>query len=202
LQLLLTIRDEEHDMRPTTYLSIAAVAATFALGAPAQTRTPAPEPQKQPIVTAEAPQEAARGSKTPAQLEFLVAAFRTSLAEARIGELATQQSHDQRVRNYGAKLESDHTAHAAELERMLEPLGVAIPTEPSAEALSHHAALARLSGEEFDAAFIQMMIWSHTDAIERYGAQTHANPDRALHDFAAATLPMLREHLAAAEALR
>ena len=47
-----------------------------------------------------------------------------------------------------------------------------------------------------------MMIWTHTEAIEKYGAQTHANPDRALHDFAQRSLPMLREHLAAAEALR
>ena len=48
-----------------------------------------------------------------AQLEFLVAALRTSLAEARLGELATQQSYDERVRNYGTKLKSDHTALAS-----------------------------------------------------------------------------------------
>jgi putative membrane protein len=119
-----------------------------------------------------------------------------------MGELAAQHSYDQKVREYGTKLKSDHTAHAAEIERMLEPLGVTIPTEPSAEALSQLAALERLSGEELDAAFIQMTIWTHTEAIEKYGAQTHANPDRSLHDFATRSLPMLREHLAAAEALR
>ena len=191
-------------MSYTTNLSIAAVAVAFALGTAAQTRTtvPEPKPQNQSIVTAEASPEAARDNKSAAQLEFLVDALRTSLAEARLGELATQQSYDERVRNYGTKLKSDHTALASEIERMLEPLGVAIPTEPSAEALSHHAALARLSGEEFDAAFVQMMIWSHTEAIERYGAQTHANPDRTLHDFASKSLPILREHLASAEALR
>ena len=59
-----------------------------------------------------------------------------------------------------------------------------------------------LSGTEFDAAFVQMMVWSHTEAIEKYGAQTHANPNRALHDFAMNSLPMLREHLATAESLR
>jgi putative membrane protein len=68
--------------------------------------------------------------------------------------------------------------------------------------VSQIAALMRLSGEEFDAAFVQAAIWAHTEAIEKYGAQTHANPDRALHEFASRSLPMLREHLAAAEALR
>ena len=189
-------------MRDSTPLSIALLAAAAAAGAMAQPRSTAPEPQDQPIVTAEATQQAARGNKNAAHIEFLVEALRTSLAEARMGELATQQSYDSRVRDYGTKLKSDHTPHASEIERLLEPLGVTIPTEPSAEALAQQAALARLSGEEFDAAFVQAMIWTHTESIERYGAQTHANPDRSLHDFAMKSLPMLREHLAAAEALR
>jgi putative membrane protein len=185
-------------MTLTRTLSFTTFAALFALSAAAQSRNSAAEPQDQSIVTAEAP----RASRGAQQVEFLLAALRTSLAEVRMGELAARHSYDQQVRDYGTKLKSDHTAHAAEIERMLEPLGVTIPTEPSAEALSQLAALERLSGEELDAAFIQMTIWTHTEAIEKYGAQTHANPDRSLHDFATRSLPMLREHLAAAEALR
>jgi len=185
-------------MKLTTNLAIAASAAALTLSATAQTSSNPREAQNQSIVTA----EAARGTRNTQQIDFLMEALRTSLAEVRMGELAAQQSYDQPVRDYGTKLKSDHTAHATELERLLKPLGVNIPTEPSAEALSQLAALQRLTGEEFDAAFVQMMIWSHTEAIEKYGAQTHANPDRALHDFAQSSLPMLREHLAAAEALR
>jgi putative membrane protein len=176
-----------------TNLAIAASAA-LAFVAAAQPRT---EPQNQSVVIAEAP--APRDGRNA---DFLLEALRASLAEVRMGELATQQSHDQPVRDYGTKLKSDHTAHASEIERMLEPLGVTIPTEPSPEAVAQIAALTRLSGEEFDAAFVQATIWAHTEAIEKYGAQTHANPDRSLHDFASRSLPMLREHLAAAEALR
>jgi len=40
------------------------------------------------------------------------------------------------------------------------------------------------------------------EAIEQYGAQTHANPDRMLADFASKGLSMLREHLETAESLR
>jgi putative membrane protein len=188
-------------MRGTRTLAIAAIAVSLTAGAAAQTRGTPPEAQNRSIVTAEA-QPAARERNNPQHVEFLLEALRTSLAEVRMGELATQQSYDQTLRDYGTKLRSDHTAHASEIERLLEPLGVTIPTEPSAEALSHLAALMRLSGEEFDAAFVQMMVWTHTEAIEKYGAQTHANPDRSLHDFASRSLPMLREHLAAAEALR
>ena len=183
-----------------TIASGAALAAVVALGAAAQTRSSTPQPENRSIVTAEA--AVPRSNANATHVEFLTEALRTSLAEIRLGELATRQSYDARVREYGAKLRTDHTAHAKEIEQLLEPQGVTIPTEPSAEAISQQAALERLSGTEFDAAFVQMMVWSHTEAIEKYGAQTHANPNRALHDFAMQSLPMLREHLATAESLR
>ena len=185
-------------MRIEPSLSIALLTVSLAAGAAAQI----PGPSDQSIVTAEASPRASADTASSRGTEFLLDALRTSLAEARLGKLAAQQSLDQPVRDFGLKLESDHTAHAGEIERLLEPLNVTIPTEPSAEALSQIAALTRLSGEEFDAAFVQAAIWMHTDAIEQYGAQTHANPDRSLHDFATRSLPMLREHLAQAEALR
>jgi putative membrane protein len=178
--------------------SIAALAVALTLGAAAQPRDATPAQQGPSIATAEANRTAAN----PRQTEFLLDALRASLAEVQMAELAAQRSDDQRVRDYGTKIKSDHTAHAAEIERLLEPLGVTIPTEPSPEALAQVTALTRLTGKEFDAAFVQQMIWTHTDAIEQYDAQTHANPDRSSHDFASQSLPMLRGHLAAAESLR
>jgi putative membrane protein len=179
---------------------MAALTAASALGAIAQTPTrDTIAPQNQGIVTAEAQRPDAAASR---DIDFLTDALRTALAEARMGELAAERGAAARVREYGATLQRDSAQHADEIRRQLEPLNVTIPSEPSAEALSHHAALTRLSAEELDAAFIQMMIWTHTEAIEKYGAQTHANPNRALSDFASMSLPMLRAHLAAAEMLR
>jgi putative membrane protein len=190
-------------MRGPEPFTITALAAGLVVGAIAQTRDPAPVPPPQrSIITAEAQRTPPVDQKSADDTEFLVEALRTSLGEIKMGELAEQRAGDPRVRDYGTRIARDHAANAAEIERMLQPLNVTIPEEPSAEALSHHAALARLSPEEFDAAFVQMMIWTHEEAIEKYGAQTHANPDRSLHDFATRSLPMLREHLAAAEALR
>jgi putative membrane protein len=181
---------------------MAVLTAGLALGAVAQTRDSAPGQPNRSIVTAEAPRETPPNNKNAEDIEFLVDALRTALAEVRLGELAEQRSYDPRVRDYGAKLENDHSAQVTEIERMLKPLNVTVPVEPSAEAQAHHAALARLAGEQFDAGFIEMVIASHTEAIEQYGAQTHANPDRALSDFASKSLAMLREHLAVAESLR
>ena len=186
-------------MRPKTTLSISALAMGLASARPHRRATPRPPAPNRSIVTAEAPRAPAAENKNAEDLEFLTEALRTGLAEVQMGELAAERGHDPRVRAYGAKLKTDHAEQAAEIEKLLKPLNVAIPAEPSSEAQVHHAALARLSGEEFDSRFVEMMIASHTEAIEKYGAQTHANPDRTLHDFAAKALPMLREHLAEAD---
>jgi putative membrane protein len=189
-------------MRATTHLSIALLTAATIVGASAQSRNATPVPQDRGIVTAEASRESPPNNKNTEDVEFLVEAMRTGLAEVQLGELAAQRSDDPRVRDFGAKLKSDHAAQVAEIERMLQPLQVAVPTEPSTKAQAQHAALARLTGEQFDAAFLEAMVASHTEAIEQYGAQTHANPDRTLSEFASKSLPVLREHLATAEALR
>ena len=188
-------------MKRTTILLAACLAGT-ALGAAAQARGPAPASPDQSAVTPEAPPRTPTDRTNARSIEFLMDAMRASLANVRMGELAMQQSNDQRVRDYGAKLKSDFSNHTADIQQLLKSLDVPSPTQLSVEAISHLAALTRLSGTEFDMAFVQQMIWTHTDAIERYGAQTHANPDRSVHDFAAASLPMLREQLARAEALR
>ncbi len=183
-----------------TTLPIATMTVVLTAGVAAQSRESTPVPQDR-IVTAEASRPNA-GSKNAEDVEFLLDALRTSLAEVRMGDLAAQRGSAAGVREYGAKLRSDHTAQAAEIKRLLQPLAVTIPEEPSAEAQIHHASLARLSGAEFDAAFLDAMIASHQEAIEEYGAETHANPDRSLGEFASKGVALLREHLAAAEALR
>jgi putative membrane protein len=181
-------------------LALGAVAMTFAFGAAAQTRESAPENRS--IVVAEASRASPTDNKNAEDIEFLVEAMRSSLAEVDLGMLAAERAVDPRVREYGTKVAQDHRAHAGKIRQMLEPLDVTVPEEPSADAQLHRAALARLAGQEFDGAFVETMIATHTEAIEQYGAQTHANPDQALSDLASSSLPMLREHLRTAESLR
>jgi putative membrane protein len=132
----------------------------------------------------------------------LLDALRTSLAEAEMGKLAAERSENSDVREYGEKLQADHASSAREIERMLQSRNVTIPTEPSVEAEAAHSALERLSRADFDAAFVRLMVSSHEAAIEKYSAQTHANPNKELANLAGKALPMLREHLVIAESLR
>ena len=136
------------------------------------------------------------------EAEFLLDALRSSKAEMQMGELAQQRSKNAAVQQFGEKLRADHAKAADEIETLLEPLNMSVPAEPSTEQESHHAALAKLSGEEFDRAFVPLMVAAHREAIAKYEAQTHANPNKQVSDLATQQLPALRAHLATAESLQ
>ena len=185
-----------------TKFILAALLGGAALAAGAQTRDPVPLQQSQSGAAAQNPRVALAQPADSDDVKFLTDALRTSLAEVQMGELPAQRGSMPAVREFGAKLTADHAASAREIRGMLETMNATVPSEPSVEAQGHHTALARLSGAEFDTAFLTLMIESHEAAIEAYSAQTHANPNEQLKDFAQKSLPTLREHLGTAISLR
>lgn len=193
-------------MRHTHYfviaLGAAAAAAVFTASAQPTPRSLGGVTESENAVSAESPNAAGAPQTTDSDdVEFLVEALHTGMAEAQMGQLA-QQRGTAAVKEFGKKLEADHTRAVQEIKGLLGTRNVTAPGEPTVEAAAHAAALTKLSGSEFDAAFLPLMVTSHEEAIEKYGAQTHANPNKQLSEFAAKTLPTLREHLAKARSLQ
>jgi putative membrane protein len=188
--------------RSTLLLGAAAAAAVVFTAAAQRTPSPGALQQRESTVSADSPNAAGALQSTDSEdVEFLTKALRTSLAEAEMGQLA-QQRGGTAVKEFGRKLAADHTRSAQEIKALLGTQNVTPSTTPTVEAEAHTVALAKLSGAEFDAAFLPLMVESHEEAIEEYGAQTHANPNKGLAEFAAKSLPTLREHLATAQSLQ
>ena len=132
---------------------------------------------------------------------FLQEAIRTDIAEVKMSELALQRSRDEGVREFAHRLQTDHSTSMQEATALAKTQGTTPPSQPSAEAQEQYAALSKLSGQEFDAAFVNHMVAGHREAVGKFGEQTHANPNAAIADFATKALPKLKEHLATAESL-
>jgi putative membrane protein len=179
---------------------IVTVATAFA--ANAQSRDPVPVETTHGTRAAPAPAAGTVQAKDGADVEFLLDALSGSLAEARLGELAQQRSQSSAVRDYAKRLQSDHATAVQEIKGILGTLNVTMPDEPTYDAQNREAALAKLSGPAFEAAFLKVAIESHEQALAQYGAQTRANPNEPLALFAAKALPMLEEHLVAAKSLQ
>jgi putative membrane protein len=131
---------------------------------------------------------------------FLLAAMQRDVAAIELGRLAAQHARSEEVRELGHRLVADHRAsfeQAAELARAQDIPVPSLPTPEADQALQH---LAHLSGAEFDRAFIRHVIEGHQRHIEVSEQQVRAAGSAAAA-LAETTLPVLAEHLEAAESV-
>jgi putative membrane protein len=132
---------------------------------------------------------------------FVKEAIQDNLAEVQVGQLAAQRTQSDAVRMFGEALRRDHADALQRTRKIAEAMKVDAPTQPSADARRKYAALTRLSGRDFDAAFVRQMVRDHEAAIARYRAHTHSEDDEVA-SYIADSLPKLQDHLTMAHALQ
>jgi putative membrane protein len=132
---------------------------------------------------------------------FLEEAIQGNMAEVRLGELASQRAENADVRKFGEMVRQDHSAALQRAMNVAKSLKVEARAEPTTEANRQYDGLAQLSGSQFDAAFVSHMIVAHEAEIAKY-SRNASSDNEALATLVADTLPKLRAHLAAAQALQ
>ncbi len=133
--------------------------------------------------------------------KFLTDAVRGDVAEVKMGELAQQRGTTEAVREFGKMLVEDHSSAMKKTAELAKDLNVIPPAQPSAEQTQKHDALARLNGAEFDRQFAAEMVKGHQEEIAKYEKQA-ASGDSKVAKLAEDLLPVLEEHLMAAQRLQ
>ena len=174
-------------------LTLTAIGAVLALGGCSKSGTNATDNY---VIPNEASAEPAAGIDTA----FLTEAMQGDNGEVAIGQLAEAHGASQKVKDFGKLLVDDHGAHKQELKTLAQSAGANATDEPSAEGMANLEKLKALSGAEFDKQFKAMMIEDHTKDIAKYEKQAGSS-DAQTADLAKKTLPTLRKHLDAANAL-
>jgi len=131
---------------------------------------------------------------------FVTDAIKGDNGEVAIGNLAQAQGQSRAVKDFGKLLVSDHGAHKQELAALASSAGVSVTDEPTDEAKANLTKLEALHGTEFDKQFKMMMIEDHKKDIAKYEKQASSG-DPQTAALAQKTLPTLRKHLDAANAL-
>jgi len=132
---------------------------------------------------------------------FLQQAVHTESAEAQIGQLAVQKSHNDGVKKLGQMLIEDHTSGGQEATRLANTLQVSLPVGSSNDQEATFRALSGLSGTSFDNAFVNAVIEDTQAAIANYEAQAQSG-DGEVAAYADKTLPLLERHLQMARMLK
>jgi len=118
-----------------------------------------------------------------------------SMAEVEMGRLAQQNGQSDEVKQFGARMVQDHTAANQQLMPILSATDVTVPEQLDASHRKTYDRLSKMSGAEFDRAYMRDMVQDHEKDVKKFRQEaTHGN-DPALKSFAQNTLPVLEQHL-------
>lgn len=126
---------------------------------------------------------------------FVTEAAQSGMAEVRASQVAATQAQDPQVREYAQRMVDEHTRSNAELMKLASARNITPPDGPSKAQQSSLEKLQKMSGAEFDRAYMKMQVDDHQKAISLYERQAKSGKDPELKAFADRTLSHLREHL-------
>ena len=123
------------------------------------------------------------------------------MTEIELGKLATQKASSDAVKQFGQKLIDDHTKANDQLKEIAGKANITIPDSLDSKHQSRIDKLAKLSGPEFDKAFVKDAIKDHEHDISEFKSEAQNGSDPNIKQFASSTLPALQEHLTMARDL-
>jgi putative membrane protein len=137
---------------------------------------------------------------TDSDPDFARKAAEDGMLEVELGKLAALRAEHPKVREFGKKMSAEHQQANDALKAAANQSGITVPAQPGAEQQAMIDRLSKLSGAEFDAAYMQEMVAGHEKVAESLRAQA-ANPDSEVGRWAANTLPKVEAHLRHARSL-
>lgn len=133
--------------------------------------------------------------------KFMKEAAQGGLAEVELGQLATQKASSDDVKKFGQRMVDDHTKANDQLKQLASQKNVQLPQEPNAKDKATKARLEKLSGAEFDKAYMADMRKDHKKDVAEFERASKAAKDSDVKNFASQTLPTLQDHLKQAESI-
>jgi putative membrane protein len=173
-------------------LAMLAIAVSFLL--PATFAQSASETGKESKGTTDSKSKLTSGDE-----RFMKEAASGGLMEVQLGKVAAEKGSHQRVKDFGKRMQADHSKANEQLKKIAAKKGVDLPTEPSGEHKSTMDKLTKLSGAEFDREYMDAMVDDHKEDIEKFQTEADKGKDPDVKKFASDHLPVLKKHLELAQ---
>jgi putative membrane protein len=131
--------------------------------------------------------------------EFLMKAAMGGMSEVEMGRLAASNATDPDVKAFGQRMVDDHTKANDQLKQVAASKGVTLPTEMDKSERREMDKLAKMTGSEFDHAYVKMMVKDHKEDVSEFSKEADKGTDSDVKSFAGTTLPTLQDHLKSIE---
>ena len=130
---------------------------------------------------------------------FVKEAAEGGMMEVQLGKLAQEKAADDKVKQFGKRMEQDHSKVNDELKKIAADKGVQLSMDLDKKHKTNVDKLTKLSGTAFDKQYINDMVSDHKEDIKKFQRVADKGKDPDLKQFASQTLPTLKEHLRLAE---
>jgi putative membrane protein len=193
-RLLILAQEHKEGCKMFKRNKLAILAVTVAVLSPVTFAMSASESSKESKATTDSK------SKLPSGEErFMKEAASGGLMEVELGKVAAEKGSHQRVKDFGKRMQADHSKGNEQLKKIAAKKGVDLPTQPSGEHKSTMDKLTKLSGAEFDREYTDAMVEDHKEDIEKFQTQADKGKDPDVKKFASDNLPVLKKHLELAQ---
>ena len=122
-----------------------------------------------------------------------------SMMEVEAGKIALSQATRPDVKAFAQKMIDDHTKAGQELNRVASAKNMMLPTMLSESQQKDLNDLREKKGDDFDKAYVSMMVDDHKDDVDDFQDAVDKLDDGDLKTFAINTLPTLQKHKMAIE---
>ena len=126
---------------------------------------------------------------------FVIQTAKNGMAEVELGKLASEKASNAKVKAFGQRMVTDHGKAGDELKSLAATKQITLPTMPDPEHKAVHDRLAKLSGAEFDRAYVREMVAGHRKGVDSFTMESTSGKDNDVKAWATKTLPTVREHL-------
>jgi len=134
--------------------------------------------------------------------KFLMDAMMGNNAEIAMGQLALQRASSPDVKNFAQMMVDQHTAANNELMTMAQ--GATMTMTPGMIDPMHRAladAMSRLSGADFDMAYIKSQMADHALARDLYERYSKNGDNKDLKNYAKKTRPAIEQHYSTVQSM-
>jgi len=130
-----------------------------------------------------------------ADKKFATEAATGGMMEVTLGQYASEHASNAAVKEFGQRMVRDHSKANDELMKLASTLGVELPKKLDAKHQAMVDKMTKLSGSQFDQAYMKDMVEDHVKDVREFEMQAKNGQNTQLTTWAKNTLPTLREHL-------
>jgi putative membrane protein len=123
-------------------------------------------------------------------------------AEITFSKLAEEKTKPGKLQDFAAMMITDHTKAGDTLKMIAQKENITLPDSMDADHKSKYAEISKKSGDDFNKAYVMLMVADHKDAVNLLQNESQNGKDATLKAFATKILPTVQGHLDAANKLQ